>query len=225
MTSRFAIAAVLLASACATEAESPDLAPSGPVVSGKGDGFCPAVSANLGVTEPQQFLCAPVSARSAAEMADVNRFWASNVALCGCAADQPDCSNATAMTGGWIYASNDFVEGMRTSGSNMPTQYIFAHEFGHELQGVFGVPSITQVKELQADCLAGYYLGSLSCRSLVTEADVVATLATACIIADGTGDPVSDLDTHGTCEQRVGAVVRGMRGYLANEAAFAACAL
>jgi predicted metalloprotease len=83
----------------------------------------------------------------------------------------------------------------------------------------------TQQRELTADCLAGYYLGSLACRGLVTEEDVKTTLATACIIADGTGDPIADLATHGTCEQRVKSVAVGMNAYLAGDSALAACAL
>ncbi len=207
-----------------TPAASDDLAPNGTVGGGKGDGACPIVEASIGVSSPQEFVCGAVSSRSAAEMADINRFWGSETALCACGPDQPDCSNATAMQGGWIYASNDFLEGLRSSGSNMPTQYVLAHEFGHEIQGVVGIPEIEQVKELQADCLAGYYLGSLVCRGLVTDADVRATLATACLIADGTGDPVGDLQTHGTCAQRNSMVTRGMRGYLASQPALAVCA-
>lgn len=221
MKSLFMLVAV---AGCADMSPTNDLEPTGPVGGGKGDGACPSIEAGIGVSSPQQFACGPVSARSMAEMADINRFWESASALCACGPDQPDCSNATAMTGGWIYASNDFLEGLRASGSNMPTQYVLAHELGHEIQTLIGVPSITQVKELQADCFAGYYLGSLACRGLARISDVQTTLATACLIADGTGDPVGDLETHGTCAQRTSMVTRGMRGYLAGTSALVTCA-
>jgi hypothetical protein len=222
---RLAVVLALAIPACTVADAESDLAPAGPVASGKGDAGCPIIQASIGVTSPQEFICAPVSSRAALEMNDVNRFWGSRVALCGCGPDQPECSNATAMAGGWIYASNEFIEGLRSSGSNMPTQYILAHEFGHEIQGVIGIPPIEQVKELQADCFAGYYLGSLACRGLVSEADVRTTLNTACVIADGTGDPIKDLRTHGTCEQRSNSVAAGMRGYLASRSALVACSL
>lgn len=213
----------ILLAACSTES-SPSLAPEGEP--GKGDGFCPGVAANIQTTIAAPFSCGAVDAESASVMTDVDRFWGSQVSLCACGPDYPDaCEAATAHSGGWVYASNSFLAGLRTSGSGMPGAYVLAHEFGHEIQGVFGVPQTTQLKELQADCLAGYYLGSLVCRGVVTQADVKVTLATACIIADGTGDPIGDLDTHGTCDQRASAVANGMSGYLSGEDALFACRL
>jgi predicted metalloprotease len=107
----------------------------------------------------------------------------------------------------------------------MPSAYVLAHELGHELQGVIGLPAVAQHKELQADCFAGYYLGSVACRGLVGQADILATLTTACVIADGTGNPVTDRETHGTCEQRMQAVVLGMDGYARRLPATTACRL
>jgi predicted metalloprotease len=76
-----------------------------------------------------------------------------------------------------------------------------------------------------ADCLAGYYLGSLTCRGIATADDIRTTLLTACVIADGTGDPIGDLETHGTCQQRATAVAVGLRAYLAGQPPIAACRL
>lgn len=155
---------------------------------------------------------------------DVNRFWQSSIGFCACGPDYPNCEAAVAHSGGWVYASASFMTGLRASGSDMPAAYVYAHEVGHELQGfLLGVPPLEQIKELQADCLAGYYLGSLTCRGIGTIDDIRATLGTACVIADGTGDPIADLRTHGTCEQRVGAVVVGMQAYLAGHNAALAC--
>lgn len=230
MDSRLATALVFALIAGCAEPGAEDLQPEGvpaPAVPGKSDAFCPTVAAFVGVTEPPQYSCAPLDVASAAETADINRFWTSQVAYCSCGPDYPSgqCEGATAMTGGWVYASLPFIADLRTSGSDLPSAYVYAHEMGHELQGAFNIiPPIEQVKELQADCLAGYYIGSLVCKGAATKADVLATLATACVLADGTGDLAADLNTHGTCEQRAGWVAAGIDGYFAGKAAFSVCA-
>ncbi len=224
MTTRLACL-LALAAGCASGTE--DLAPDGtvqPSKPGKTDGFCPIVPAGMSVTEPASFLCLQPDAASAVMMADINRFWGSSIQLCACGPDFPNCEAAEARSGGWVYANVAFVNNLRTTGSDMPSQYVYAHEVGHEIQAFFNVlPSLTQPKELMADCLAGYYLGSLVCRGTATLADVTATLQTACVIADGTGDPIADLGTHGTCQQRAASVARGMDAYLQGQAALAAC--
>lgn len=213
--------------ACATDAES-ELAPAGPVEQGKGDGFCPAVPARIAPTTLSQYSCGPLDSVNASLAADVNRFWGSQVVACSCGPDFPEgCEGAFSLfTEGYIYIGVPFVNGLAASGSIMPAQYVFAHEFGHELQGHYvGLAPTTQQRELQADCLAGYYLGSLVCRGHANLRDVVATLTTACIIADGTGNPVTDLATHGTCEQRAQSVALGMQAYLDNQLPLTACRL
>jgi predicted metalloprotease len=125
---------------------------------------------------------------------------------------------------GWIWTNSAFVDGLLSSGSQMPGAYLYAHELGHEIQGHFNaLPATTQLRELNADCLAGFYLGSLICRGAVTRDDIATTLGTACVIADGTGDPVADQRTHGTCDQRVSAVARGISAYLSSADALASC--
>ena len=213
--------------ACASDAE-PELAPTGPVEQGKGDGFCPAVPAGIAPTRLSQYSCGRLDSVNTSLAADVNRFWGSQVVACACGPDFPEgCEGAFSLfTEGYIYIGAEFVNGLAQSGSLMPAQYVFAHEFGHELQGHFiGLAPTTQQRELQADCLAGYYLGSLVCRGNATINDVRATLATACIIADGTGNAITDLATHGTCEQRAKSVARGMEAYLGNELPLTACRL
>lgn len=212
---------------CTTEAES-ELAPTGPVEQGKGDSFCPAVPARIAPTRLPQYSCGRLDSVNTAMAADVNRFWGSQVVACACGPDFPEgCEGAYSLFDqGYIYIGVDFVNGLAASGSLMPAQYVFAHEFGHEIQGHFvGLAPTTQQRELQADCLAGYYLGSLVCRGSVNRNDVITTLATACIIADGTGNPITDLATHGTCDQRAQSVARGMQAYLNSELPLTACAL
>lgn len=222
MTTRLAACALLLI-AC-VDAPADELTPEGGA-DGKADGSCPLVPARMTPQIAPPYRCAPVGLVSNTLMADVNTFWASEIQLCGCGPDYPDaCEGATAYSGGYVYADPSFLDGLRVSGSDMPTSYVLAHEVGHEIQGYFDLVSpIEQYKELMADCLAGYYLGSLSCRGIATANDVRTTLATACVIADGTGDPVADLRTHGTCEQRASAVARGMDAYAQRLPPIAAC--
>jgi hypothetical protein len=228
MTKPLATVVFLIIAGCADGSTSTDLAPDGTpqaAVPGKSDGFCPTVNASFVPQIEAPYSCGPLDPTSSSLTADVNRFWNSQVGFCACGPDYPnECQGATAHGGGWVYANLGFIADVRTSGSDMPAAYVYAHEFGHEIQGYLDmVPPIEQVKELQADCLAGYYLGSLSCRGIATIDDVRATLATACVIADGTGDPVRDLDTHGTCEQRAKSVAHGMDAYMAGEPALDAC--
>lgn len=218
---------ILLLGACSTEAPA-DLVPEQPA-SGKADGSCPIINAGIRPTAPPPHSCGPVDGANNKLMADVNRFWSSQVGVCACGPDFPaGCDGAFSLfTHGWVYVGLDFVNELATSsGSTMPAAYVYAHEFGHEIQGHFNAYApTTQQRELSADCLAGYYLGSLDCRNLVTKDDIRTTLATACIIADGSGDPIADLETHGTCDQRMKAVAVGMSAYLTGQPALASCAL
>jgi hypothetical protein len=215
----------VLIAGCAGEHGS-ELAPSGPVEQGKGDAFCPTVPAGIAPMTLPRYSCGALDAVNGAIANDVNRFWGSQVTACACGPDFPSgCEGAWSLSGtGYIWIGTDFTNGLGASGSFMPAQYVFAHEFGHEINGRFGGagPS-TQQRELAADCLGGYYLGSLVCRGQATERDLATVLGTACIIADGTGNPLTDLQTHGTCEQRVTSVARGIRAYLDGELPLVAC--
>jgi hypothetical protein len=218
----------LVGAACAADPADDELAPSGPVEAGKGDGFCPNVPANIRPTAAPPYSCGPLDARNGAIGAEVNRFWGSQVTSCACGPDFPEgCEGAFSLfDAGYIYIGVSFINGLAQSGSLMPAHYVFAHEFGHEIQGHYNAfARTTQQRELMADCLAGYYLGSHVCRGNATERDLMVTLNTACIIADGTGNPITDLSTHGTCEQRVGQVAKGIRAYLSNQLPITACAL
>ena len=216
---------VLLA-ACATEADS-ELAPAGPVEAGKGDGFCPGVPARIAPMALPQYSCGPLDGVNGAIASDVNRFWGSQVTACACGPDFPQgCEGAYSLFGtGYIWIGVPFINGLAESGSLTPAQYAVAHEFGHEIQGRYAFAPTVQQRELGADCLAGYYLGSLVCRSQITERDLLTALATAYIIADGTGDPIRDLETHGTPEQRAASLAHGVRAYLNSELPLRACAI
>ena len=217
----------LLIAACA-EPTSPELVPSGPVEQGKGDAFCPTVPARMAPTTRSTYSCGPLDSVNATIAADVNRFWGSNIVACRCGADFPEgCQGAFSLfTTGYIYIGVEFLNQFASSGSYMPAQYAFAHEFGHEIQGHFNAfAPTTQQRELGADCLSGYYLGSLVCRGQATEHDLITTLKTACLIADGTGNPITDLQTHGTCQQRMQSVAIGIQAYLSGQLPLTACSI
>jgi hypothetical protein len=216
---------VMVLVACTTNDETLDL--SGPVELGKGDGSCPIVPAGIAPTGPSPYWCGPLDNLNTSLAADVNRFWGSQVVSCGCGPDFPSgCDGAFALgvPTGYIYIGVPFITGLEQTAGLMPAQYAYAHEFGHEIMGRFygRQPTLLQ-KELSADCMAGYYLGSRVCRGLVNEQEVATTLALACVIADGNGS--LDLDSHGTCEQRVKSVTEGMRAYLTGQPPLPACAL
>lgn len=216
---------LVAAASCTTEASAGLELQGGTGGGGKGDGVCGTVTANMAATVQPTYQCGAPDAYNRALLDDVNRFWQSEIGVCGCGPDYPGgCDAATADSTGWVYANFEFIEGLRASGSDLPAAYVYAHEVGHMIQSFYGVlPRITQQKELGADCLAGYYLGSLLCEGRASRTDLEVTLRTACVIADGTGDPVADLDTHGTCEQRVSAVVRGVSAFQSGQPPIAAC--
>ena len=100
--------------------------------------------------------------------------------------------------------------------------YVIAHEVGHHVQNTLGVlgagggnaQSVQQ--ELQADCLAGMWGGSAGGRNYLESGDVEEGLRAAEAIGDDRiqrrtqGRVVPESFTHGSSEQRVAAVRRGL---------------
>jgi hypothetical protein len=218
---------VLLLAACAEGGASSELAPSGKVVPGKGEQFCPVVPA--GITPSRaEYSCGPLDATSGSIMTDVNRFWGSQVLACAAGLDFPEgVDGAWSLSSqGVIYVGERFVEGIVRSGGPVAAEYAFAHELGHEIEGHYleRLLPTAQERELTADCLAGYYFGSLVCRGLASEDDVQHVLATACVITDGTGNASTDAQSHGTCDERVASVATGMKAYLEGQSPLETCA-
>jgi len=86
--------------------------------------------------------------------------------------------------------------------------YVIAHEYAHAMQTAFGfMPRSTPAAELQADCLAGVYLGVIPNLTL-DERDVREIAAFAYSIGDYS---VWSRQHHGTPAQRVGAVATGLQ--------------
>jgi hypothetical protein len=195
----------------------------GSVDAGPGERSCESVHAGIVATVAPPYACAQTDAIGQAVIAELNGFWLSQVGICGCAPDFPgSCAGAEASYDrGWIFY--DPASGA-TSGGLAAATYVFAHAFGHEIQGhEDAVPTDRRARELGADCLAGYYLGFSVCRDRARATDLVAAIAADCIAADGTGDPTADAATHGSCAERAESVGRGIEAYLAGADALTAC--
>ena len=86
--------------------------------------------------------------------------------------------------------------------------YILAHEYAHAMQTAYGfTPRITPISELQADCLAGFYLGKIPNISF-DRRDIQEISALAYNVGDFS---YWDKNHHGTPVQRLNAVTRGIQ--------------
>jgi uncharacterized protein len=84
--------------------------------------------------------------------------------------------------------------------------FVIAHEYAHAMQTAFRfMPGYTARAELQADCLAGVYLGSMP--NVTVERSDVNEIGS---LAYRLGDYSWGRHHHGTPAQRLKAVVRGM---------------
>lgn len=98
--------------------------------------------------------------------------------------------------------------------------YIIAHEYAHAMQTAYGFqPSITPISELQADCLAGLYIGLIP-NITFDNRDVQEIASFAYRIGDYNWH---NPNHHGTPQQRVKAVVLGMQSSLQGKGGIAAC--
>lgn len=104
----------------------------------------------------------------------------------------------------------------------LPSNIFLAHEYGHAIQN--GLLLTNPYKELQADCLAGYYMGFESCEGNISEADLIATYTNFCSIGDTATSTVWwDTSVHGTCAQRISNIQQGFNGYNQGLLVGAAC--
>lgn len=84
--------------------------------------------------------------------------------------------------------------------------FVIAHEYAHAMQTAFRfLPGYGARAELQADCLAGVYLGSMP--NVRVERSDIHEIGS---LAYRLGDYGWGRDHHGTPEQRVRAVIRGI---------------
>ncbi|NEQ68597.1 MAG: metalloprotease [Symploca sp. SIO2D2] len=125
-------------------------------------------------------------------------------------------NSSCGLTTGSAYCPADHVIFIPTRDINWAYQhgdaalaYIVAHEYAHAMQtaGDF-LPSITLITELQADCIAGLYLGVIP--NIVFDTSDMLEIGS---FAHRIGQPDTWHDnhrTHGTPKQRMKAVADGM---------------
>ncbi|MDI9310750.1 MAG: hypothetical protein QM535_11085 [Limnohabitans sp.] len=117
--------------------------------------------------------------------------------------------NAISYSSGRIYYGEGiFRDAKSKDASNLINVMILAHEYGHQLQYAFGLPSVTEStarpNELEADGMAGYYLRRGYGKS------TFASIATAYDFAYAIGDyATTNPGHHGTPAQRKSAVRLG----------------
>jgi predicted metalloprotease len=149
------------------------------------------------------------------------------------------CGSASSATGPFycprdrkVYIDTSFFRDLdRRFGApgDFAQAYVVAHEVGHHIQNVLGglsspagmtraeanAQSVQQ--ELQADCLAGIWGNSAGGRNFLEAGDVEEGLRAAAAIGDDRiqrstqGRVVPESFTHGSSEQRVAAVRRGLQ--------------
>ncbi|SIQ09783.1 hypothetical protein SAMN05880574_105127 [Chryseobacterium sp. RU37D] len=118
--------------------------------------------------------------------------------------------NAISYSTGKIYYGYAIYYDAKNKGGDIVNAMILAHEYGHQLQYIFGLPSVSEStarpNELEADGFAGYYLRRPNGYNQTTFAQIAAAYEFAQSIGDyQTTSP----GHHGTPPQRRSAVRLG----------------
>jgi uncharacterized protein len=117
-----------------------------------------------------------------------------------------------------IYLTNEDVRLAYKSG-DAALAYIIGHEYAHAMQQEFGFqPETTPIGELQADCLAGLYLGTIPDVSFDRQ-DIAEIRNLAYQLGD---NALTHPDHHGTPAERLKAVETGIQGAIDGRG-FSAC--
>ena len=185
--------------------------------------------ANVHPAGPAPVNCLPPGAATLSVMQKLNSFWQSSVQACGC--DAYLLANGcyrngfvTAQAYGYIFYHGAFLDELdMQSGSPLPADFFMAHEFGHNIQLALNLNPPGKFKELQADCLAGYYVGFQARQGLVSQSEVIRTFQFACSIGDPMLSPWWASGSHGVCAERVAALQQGFDGYHAGRLPGQAC--
>lgn len=184
--------------------------------------------ANVAPSGPSPFGCPAPGVATQAVMQKLNDFWESNVQACSCDAFllAQGCAQNGFVTPdayGYIFYDAQFLNQLdQISGSALPADFFMAHEFAHNIQLRLGLNPPGKLKELQADCLGGYYVGYQARSGQVSFPELQRTFEFSCSI----GDPfVSNWwdPTHGTCPERVAAVQAGFQGHMSGGLPGQAC--
>lgn len=102
------------------------------------------------------------------------------------------------------------------AGSSIGAAWFLSHEAGHNVQiqlGFTNAYSSAKGRELGADCLSGYFLAYEHCRGVYDMTEGMNLVYAICRAADPIATPWFQPGTHGTCEERVAAVQRGIDAY------------
>jgi uncharacterized protein len=102
-----------------------------------------------------------------------------------------------------IYLDTGFMQTHLSAFGDFAPAMIIAHEIGHHTQNLRNVTGFTIQKELQADCLAGGWLGSAGARGLLEVGDYQEAANSLFTLGDRVGTPWFDPRAHGTAQQRV----------------------
>lgn len=186
-------------------------------------------AANVVPLFPPPFSCPAPGPVTQAVMQKLNTFWQSAVVACVCAQDSLAAGclrNAVVFSQsvGYIYFDRSLLVALDQTGSTLPGDFVMAHEFGHNIQIRLNLPSSGgKFKELQADCLGGYYIGWLVKNNQTTANDVARTFGTACNLGDPGFSQWWERGAHGTCSERISALQGGISGYLSGVAPGQAC--
>lgn len=118
--------------------------------------------------------------------------------------------NAISYSTGKIYYGYAIYYDAKSKGGDIVNAMILAHEYGHQLQYIFGLPSVSEStarpNELEADGFAGYYLRRPNGYNKTNFSEIAAAYEFAQSIGDyQTSNPVH----HGTPAQRRSAVRLG----------------
>lgn len=193
---------------------------------GSGDGVqndppAGTFSARVAPVAPPPFICGVAGSETNRAMGELNYFWQSNVVACGCELDALGAGcyrNAMVLSAGYgyIFYDRQLLASMDNStGSSLPADMVLAHEFGHNIQMALNLPaSGSKGRELQADCLAGFFVGYKVRQGTASQNDVISTFNQACSLGDPMLSPWWVPGAHGVCPERVSALQRGINGYL-----------
>jgi hypothetical protein len=173
------------------------------------------------------YACGQTGAATLSIMSELNKFWQSSSLACSCQSDFPMCqSNALAggQLYGYIYYDANFLNAMASRNGVLAANLLVAHEFGHNIQtGLNLFSSGGKYKELQADCLAGFYAGFQIRQGLLEQSAIAGAFRNACESGDPSFSPWWVQGQHGTCNERMTALDGGIRGYLAGAPPLDAC--
>jgi predicted metalloprotease len=150
-------------------------------------------------------------------MSNINAFWAARTQALVYGPDQPTLmGNAVSEQDGYIYYDPGFVAMLDAQTySYAPSQMVFAHEFGHQIQFSYGTFHNDNLQdELGADCYAGFFVAWLACNHAISNSDIMNDFSTMCTAGStDPGLPWWATGAHGNCQQRTSAFAQGARAY------------